>query len=115
MKYVLNPTPVRTANNFGINDITVDFKVPKASAFTRMSVEDNKDLEIEINDKSSSIQNRIGLEIKSNKNIYIKVPEGKVIKDTVRLLFKLESNTLIDNVVIDVGKNSKVKLLFAYE
>ena len=115
MKYVLNPTPVRTANNFEINDITIDLKIPKASSFTRMSVEDNKDLEIEINEKPSSIQNRIGLEIKSNKNIYIKVPEGKVIKDTVRLLFKLESNTLIDNVIIDVGKNSKVKLLFAYE
>ena len=115
MKYVLNPTPVRTANNFGINDITIDLKIPKASAFTRMSVEDNKDLEIEINEKPISIQNRIGLEIKSNKNIHIKVPEGKVIKDTVRLLFKLESNTLIDNVIIDVGKNSKVKLLFAYE
>ena len=36
-------------------------------------------------------------------------------KETVRLLFKLESNSLIDNVFIDIGKNSKVKLLFAYE
>ena len=115
MKYVLNPTPVRTANNFGINDITLDLKIPKATEFTRMSVEDNKDVEIVITDKSETINNRIGLEIKSNKSIYIKVPEEKVIKDTVRLLFKLESNTLIDNVKIDIGKNSKVKLLFAYE
>ena len=115
MKYVLNPTPVRTANNFGINDITLDFKMPKANNFNKMSVEDNKDLEIDITDKEEVLENRIGLEIKSNKNIFIKVPEGKVIKDTIRLLFKLESNTLIDNVIIDVGKNSKVKLLFAYE
>ena len=115
MKYVLNPTPVRTANNFGINDITIDFSIPKASLFTKMSVEDNKDLEIEINEESKDIKNRIGLDIKSNKNIYIKVPEGKIIKDTIRLLFKLESNSLIDNVFVDVGKNSKVKLLFAYE
>ena len=27
MKYILNPTPVRTSNNFGINDITIDFKL----------------------------------------------------------------------------------------
>ena len=115
MKYVLNPTPVRTANNFGINDITLNFKLPKTTKFDKMSIEDNKDLPIEINDDSIVLENRIGLEIKSNKNIYINIPEGKVIKDTIRLLFKLESNTLIDNVIIDVGKNSKVKLLFAYE
>ena len=115
MKYVLNPTPVRTANNFGINDITIDLKLPKTTNFDKMSIEDNKDLPIEINDDSIVLDNRIGLEIKSNKNIYINIPEGKVIKDTIRLLFKLESNTLIDNVIIDVGKNSKVKLLFAYE
>lgn len=115
MKYVLNPTPVRTANNFEINDITLDFKMPKATDFTRMSVEDNKYAEIDIKNECAKINSRIGLEIKSNKNIYIRIPEGKVIKDTIRLLFKLESNTLIDNVKIDVGKNSKVKLLFAYE
>ena len=115
MKYILNPTPVRTSNNFGINDITIDFKIPKANKFDKMSIEDNKDLEINIDEDTKTISNRIGLEIKSNKNIYIKVPEGKIIKETVRLLFKLESNSLIDNVFIDVGKNSKVKLLFAYE
>ena len=115
MKYILNPTPVRTSNNFGINDITIDFKIPKANKFDKMSIEDNKDLEIKIDEDAKTISNRIGLEIESNKNIYIKVPEGKIIKETVRLLFKLESNSLIDNVFIDVGKNSKVKLLFAYE
>ena len=40
MKYILNPTPVRTSNNFGINDITVELKIPKANKFDKMSIED---------------------------------------------------------------------------
>ena len=37
-KVILNPTPVRTSENYGINDLKVDLKIPKVKNFENYTI-----------------------------------------------------------------------------
>ena len=52
MKYILNETPVRTSNNFRINDITLDLDI-KEKELSKLNVK-GIDLNESINDDFSS-------------------------------------------------------------
>lgn len=115
-QYILNPTPVRTANNFGINDIKIDLEIPEIRDFNGFRIEDNNDLfSYEVKDESKEIDNRIGLSIKSNKIINIKVDDGKKFKEPVRFIYKFDDDTLVDSINIEIGKNTDAKFIFVYE
>ena len=39
MKYILNETPVRTSNNYKINNIEVEMDIPSIKSFSKYSVD----------------------------------------------------------------------------
>ena len=120
MEKVLNETSVRTANNFGINDIKIDLQQPEIKEFENsMIISDEIDkLDISISDSISNdfVPNRIGLEIPKNYGIDITVPKGTNIKNAVLLNFEFDEDnmTLIDEIKINLEENSSANFIIKY-
>ena len=62
MKYILNKLPVKTTNNFKINDLKVELDLPKKYDFNEYFITDNKDLIISKKIVNKKITSKIGLE-----------------------------------------------------
>lgn len=119
-KYILNETPVRTANNFGINNIEMVFDNPEYyKEFDNFSIEteDIDKIHLEI-DKVQKLEtnNRIGLKRNINYNIKIIIPENVKIEDNIKLEFELddENEFLIENIDIILEKNAFANIEILY-
>ncbi|MBR4830875.1 MAG: SufD family Fe-S cluster assembly protein [Bacilli bacterium] len=64
MKYILNESPVRTSNNFRINDIKLDLELPTKSNFKEFKVTN-------LDSNKTIIQYKYGLNVKSNLGIIL--------------------------------------------
>ena len=62
MKYILNESPIRTSNNFRINDIKLDLELPTKSNFKEFKVTN-------LDSNKTIIQYKYGLNVKSNLGI----------------------------------------------
>ena len=110
-KYILNETPVRTANNFNINNIEVEFEVPQYKEFVNFDLYTPyiEELDIDIKSEVSKVNsNRIGLDTKSNYAVKICIPENLDIDYPIRLVFELdeENDFLAENIEIILEKNA---------
>ena len=119
-KYILNETPVRTANNFGINNIELILDVPKIhKEFENFSIEtdDIDKIKFEISsDNATQSENRIGLERRINKTVKIIIPENVQVEENIKLEFELddENELLIENIEIILEKNSSANFQIVY-
>ena len=119
-KYILNETPVRTANNFGINNIELILDVPKIhKEFENFSIEtdDIDKIKFEISlDNVTQSENRIGLERRINKTVKIIIPENVQVEENIKLEFELddENELLIENIEIILEKNSSANFQIVY-
>ena len=121
MEYILNDTPLKTSNNYGINNIKLDINIPTVrnyDNFLIMSTEVDK-LEIENFDiitENKKLTSKIGIEAKQNYGISIRIPEKVIIKEPVIIEFSLdEDNTaLIENININYEENSKADFIIKY-
>ncbi len=120
-KYILNNTPIRTANNFGINDITVEMEKPIVKNFENVTIIGEELNLIELNNNDSNINNeniksRIGLEIRQNYCVDITVPKGTCIEKPIEIDFDFDEDNLvlIDNIKITLEENSKADFNFKY-
>lgn len=119
-KYILNETPVRTANNFGINNIELILDVPKIhKEFENFSIEtdDIDKIKFEISsDNITQSENRIGLERRINKSVKIIIPENVQVEENIKLEFELddENELLIENIEIILEKNSSANFQIVY-
>ena len=102
MKYILNETPVRTSNNFRINDLTID---------------------LDINEKELSKLNVKGIEynesIKDNFNSKINLKHNKYrcldldVKDNdIEITSELETNYLVDQINLNLNNNSNILIKY---
>ena len=117
-KYTLNQTPVRTARNFGINNIDLELDIPQIKEFDNamiMSYEMDKIVvdNIRMEVKQSS---RIGLELNTNYTLNITVPEGIELTKPVIVNFDFDDDNsiLIDNIKIIMEKDSKAEFILRY-
>lgn len=105
MKYILNETPVRTSNNFRINDLNLD---------------------LDINEKELSKLNIKGIEykesIKTNFNSKINLKHDNyrcldidITNDSdIEISSLLETNYLIDQININLSKNTNSSIVIKY-
>ncbi len=116
--YTLNQTPVRTAKNFGINDISLNLEIPEIRSFenTMIITSEMDKLEV-IEEKQKNVNSKIGLELKQNYSITFKVPENVTIKEPVIINFDFddENKALVDNIKIIMEKNSKAEFIIKYD
>ena len=121
-KYILNETPVRTANNFGINNIEMTLENPEYyKEFDNFSIEaeDINNIQLEINNNEEKIveeDNRIGIKRNINYRVKIIIPENVKIKDNIKLEFELddENEFLIENIEIILEKNAFANIEILY-
>lgn len=101
MKYILNETPIRTTNNFRMNDIKLDLDLPTSTSFKSFNGYDNIKYEYD-----KEIESPLGFNAKGTY-AYIDINESKDII--------LECNSdIICNTVIDVSKNVNSTITIKY-
>lgn len=100
MKYILNETPIRTSNNFKINDITLDLNIEEKE-LSKINV--NGEYKESIKENFNS---RINL--KHNKYRCINIEASKNIEITT----ELETNYLIDQININIRDNSNILIKY---
>ena len=116
-KYILNETPVRTSNNFGINNIEVEMNIPQYKEFERFDiyVPELEKINCELNGKTKST-NKIGIARDTNYSVKITVPENTKIENPIKLKFELDedNNFLVENIQIILEKNASANFEILY-
>lgn len=116
-KYILNETPVRTSNNFNINNIEVDLDIPEYKEFVNFDLytPELEEIHVDIN-KGIKSTNKIGIERKSNYTVKITIPENRNIIYPIRLKFELDEDYdfLVENIEIILEKNSSANFELLY-
>ena len=120
-KYTLNSTPIRTANNFGINDIDLELELPQVKNFENVMIITSEMDKLQINkieNESLNLKSRIGLEeINNNYSLNIIVPKENIIHDPIIINcdFDDENNCLVDNIKITMEENSESTFILKYK
>ena len=100
MKYVLNETPIRTSNNFKINDFIVDLDINKTNLEYNESIKNNFD-------------SKIGLKDDKYLNIDIDIKENK---DNIFLNYEFDDNNyLVSQININLCKNTTSNFVILYK
>lgn len=105
MKYVLNETPIRTSNNFKINDFIVDLDIKKDN-FSKYEIS-NINYNESIKDNFNS---KIGLKDDKYLNIDIAAKDNIMIKNTFD-----ESNYLVSQININLKENINSNIIILYK
>ena len=109
-KLRLNASPIRTSENYGINDILLDVNIPEVlEEYTSVKY----DSEFIKRKEDFFITSNIGIDIDTNYALKIAIPENTIVKDTIKLRFDLNED-LIDALTIEAKKGSKAKVIIEY-
>ena len=82
----LNKTPIRTSNNYGINDIKLDFDFNELEYNNNIEVETNENEKIDINideECNNSFDSKIGLSFEKYYKLKIIVKENQVLETPI--------------------------------
>ncbi len=105
MKYILNETPVRTSNNFRINDLTIDLDI-KEKELSKLNV---KGIEYKESIKTG-FNSRINLHHTKYRCLDIDISKDSDIEITS----DLETNYLIDQININLRENTSSSIVIKY-
>ena len=93
MKYCLNKLPVKTTNNFKINDLEVEFDIPNFQMNHEFEIQgDTSSLKIDKKFKKEKITSKIGLELEEFYEISITVPRDVCIEDPIMISYSFEND-----------------------
>ena len=117
---ILNETPIRTSNNYRINNLEMNFKLPeKINEFKSITITgDTEKFEISNNTGNKTLKYGNGKELeelvfnRGNQNIKISDTKSGILY----LDFKLNKNerNLIENIEIDANTKSKTTIIIKY-
>ena len=116
MEYKLNKLPVKTTNNFKINELDIELDIPRDNNFKDIIIDgDTSKLIIEKKEINKKIDSKIGLEFNKYLDINITVPKDICLEENIILDFKLNKNdVLIDKININYLDNSKCNFIINY-
>ncbi len=105
MKYILNETPVRTSNNFRINDLTLDLNIEEKE-LSKVYIKGIEVKTIIKNDFNSRIN------LQHNKYNFIGL---NIFKDSnIEINSNLETNYLVDQIDINLKENTTSNFIIKY-
>ena len=119
----LNQTPIRTARNYGINDIKLEnIEIPeKVKKFDGLQISGDKDkFSIHFEKKENDITYGNGeiltkqIKEKANQNIEIKVSNNFKKELELDFQFSKENQELIDNIFIQIEENATANIILKY-
>ena len=109
MKYILNETPIKTTNNFRINNITVDLDI-KETNFNNYSYVNNEDISIEEQIKTG-FESKIGLNL--DKYLYLNITPDKNIDKTLFINYEFNKNNyLVSHININLNYDLNTIICF---
>ena len=116
----LNETPVRTSNNFNINNIELsNIQMPKTiESFSNIEIiGEGQKISVEECNKTTNLTYGVGRDItqlKNNQNLQINI-DCKTSKELI-FNFKLsdKENILVDNLIINANENTKSTVIINY-
>ena len=115
----LNKTPIRTSNNYNINEIKLDINIPRYNITNdiQLVTDENEKLDVYINKEYKNLFNtKIGLEFDTFYKIKIDVKENMKINNPVYIYYSFNNNdVLIDDIEINVEKNAEAKFIIKYD
>ncbi len=121
-KLKLNSTSVRTSNNFGINDITVDLEIPEIKEFNNAMIISYESDSFKVSDlflgvSKNKLNTKIGLEVNENYGLTLIIPENTVISEPIIVDFDFDEDNLalVDNIRIVMEKNSEADFILKYK
>lgn len=118
-QYILNKTPIRTSNNYKINDITLDINKLELNISNNIEIinDENEKLDIKIDKEYYDILNsKIGLSFEKFYNIKIIVKENQNIKNQIYIKYAFNNNdVLINKIELLFEKNSEASFILKYE
>lgn len=115
MEYILNKLPVKTTNNFKVNDLKLDIDLPVIKNFKDFTI-NNKEINIEKRIVNEVITSKIGLSFDKYLELNITVPKDKKIYDTVILEYDFSNDdNLVDKININYEENSMCDFIIIYK
>ena len=115
MKYRLNKLPVKTTNNFKINDLEIELDIPKINILSEYVITDNKDIIINKKIVNKKLTTKIGLEFDKYLDVEITIPKNKIITDTVCINYNFSKDeVLISKITINYEENSSCNFVINY-
>lgn len=108
MEYILNETPLKTTNNFRINNIKVDLDI-KETNFNEYSFNFKDDLDIKTEIKNN-FDSKIGL--KSDKYLYLDITPKKDIEKLLIINYEFNNDYLVSNININLEHNLNTIICF---
>lgn len=117
MIYRLNKLPIKTTNNFKINDLEIDLDIPNIDSFKDFKIDGNTEkIKIDISSKNNKINSRLGLEFEKYLDINITIPKNINVKDSIIFNYDFSNNdVLVDKININFEENSSANFIFIYK
>lgn len=133
---ILNETPIRTTNNFGINNIKIEnFEMLEIKAFSNVKIENykiqdiNESLNIKNNKENLASKNLLTQNIKyglgelftnqiiENSNVNIEINISKNIENPIIINLDLDekNNVLVDYIKIKAMENTSADITIIYK
>lgn len=115
MKYILNESPVKTTNNFRINNIEVDLDLNLDYKFGSYEFIDSENINIK-EDESQIYKSAIGLTHDKYKKLNITVDKNCSSDKTVIIKYRsIDSKSIIDEINFNLEEESKLNVLLIYK
>ena len=116
MEYILNKLPVKTTNNFKVNDLKIDLDIPEITSMKRFSISNNDSLDINQDIIGDKLTSKIGLEFSKYLNVDITIPKKIIINDSVILEYEFSNDdVLIDKINFNYEENSSCNFIIIYK
>ena len=115
MEYILNKLPVKTTNNFKVNDLKIDLNLPEIDNFKEFKITSSKDIIISNKIVNKKISSRVGISFDKYLKIDITVPKNIKVDNPVLLEYDFSSNDcLVDNININYEDGSYCDFIIIY-
>ena len=112
MKYILNKTPLRTTNNYKINDIEVDLDLNNDITTNELKINSS---DVKVNQViKNNFTSKIGLDYDKYNSLSITVDENTIIDNPIIISKDILGDINVDEINIDVKSNSKVNFIIKY-
>lgn len=105
MEYILNKTPIRTSNNFKVNDFKIDLDI-KETEFNDFIISEDVDVKTSI---KNNLESKIGLPSNKYLNLRLKTDISKPIFITYDFN---DNNYLASQINIDISKKNNYIIIF---
>lgn len=110
---VVNKIPIRTTNNFKVNESLLDFEIPNNLNFRNYIIKGPK--KIVSLEKNNSIESLIGIKVNKFLETNINLDNYEILKETIVLEYDFNNDNLIDHIKINALKGSKAHIIILYK